>query len=128
MKQILIVDDFEPARLTLREHLEKQGYACQEVSNGQEALETIQTRHFDLVITDNKMPIMSGLELIRSLAQQPHERRPPIILLTGHPSANLSLEAQKFGVQAVFQKPPNDGEFFAAISRILKCDTSQTRS
>ena len=56
MKQILIVDDFEPGRLLLREKLEMQGYVCQEVENGLEALEILQTKHFDLVLTDNQMP------------------------------------------------------------------------
>jgi len=120
MKRILIVDDFEPGRLVLREKLEMHGYACQEVENGLEALETLQTKPFDLVITDNKMPVMTGLELIQSLATQPIEQRPPIILLTGHPSHLLYSEARKAGVLGIFKKPVEDHELFSEIASILK--------
>jgi len=119
MKQILIVDDFEPVRLVLREKLEMQGYACQEVANGLEALDALQTTHFDLVITDNKMPIMTGLELVQSLAKQPSEQRPPIILLTGNPSHHLYCEARQAGALGVFKKPYEDRELFSEISSIL---------
>jgi CheY-like chemotaxis protein len=61
MKRILLVDDFEPGRVVLRERLELQGYACQEVENGSEGLKAIETEHFDLKITDNQMPVMTGL-------------------------------------------------------------------
>ncbi|MEX2493542.1 MAG: response regulator [Nitrospirales bacterium] len=119
MKRILIVDDFQPARIVLREKLEMRGYACEEVENGLEALDTLQTTHFDLVITDNKMPIMTGLELVQSLAKQPSEQRPPIILLTGNPSDHLYNEAREAGVLGVFKKPYEDRELFSEITGIL---------
>jgi CheY-like chemotaxis protein len=119
MNRILIVDDFQPARIVLREKLEMRGYACQEAANGLEALETLQTTHFDLVITDNKMPIMTGLELVQSLTKQPSEQRPPIILVTGHPSHHLYSEARQAGVLGVFKKPYEDRELFSEISGIL---------
>jgi CheY-like chemotaxis protein len=120
MKRILIVDDFKPGRTVLREKLEMQGYDCQEVGNGLEALQTLQTSPFDLVITDNKMPVMTGLELIQALATQPIEQRPPIILLTGHPSHLLYTEARKAGALGIFKKPVEDRELFSEITNILK--------
>jgi two-component system chemotaxis response regulator CheY len=120
MKRILIVDDMEPVRLVLREKLEMQGYTCQEAENGMEALESLQTTQFDLVITDNQMPVMTGLELIQSLANKPTEQRPPIILLTGHPSHHLYSEAQQAGALGVFKKPYEERELFSEISSILE--------
>lgn len=119
MKRILIVDDFEPGRLVLREKLEMQGYACQEVENGLVALETLQTKYFDLIITDNRMPVMSGLKLIQALARQPGETRPPIILLTGHPSSDLFREAREAGACVTLSKPYEDQELLSEITRIL---------
>jgi CheY-like chemotaxis protein len=119
-KRILIVDDFKPGRVVLREKLEMQGYACQEEENGLAALQTLQTKPFDLVITDNKMPVMTGLELIQALATQPIEQGPPIILLTGHPSHLLYSEARQAGVLGVFKKPYEDRELFSEISSILQ--------
>ena len=119
MKRILIVDDFEAGRLVLRKLLELKGYACQEAGNGLEALETLQTKKFDLVITDNKMPEMTGLELIQSLAQRPKDQRPTIILLTGHPSQEVYHEAQRADVWAIFKKPYDFQELFLKISSAL---------
>ncbi len=120
MKRILVVDDFEPGRVVLRKRLESQGYACQEAANGLEAKETLQITHFDLVITDNKMPIMTGLELIQALAKQPIHQRPPIILLTGNPSHLLFSEAQKAGVAGIFSKPYEARKLFSEIEKILE--------
>ena len=120
MKRILIVDDLEPLRLLLRERLEMHGYACQEVENGLEALQTLETTQFDLVITDNQMPVMTGLEMIQSLANNSNDQQPPIILLTGNPSNNLCSEARKAGAQAVFQKPYNERDLSLEITRILE--------
>lgn len=119
MKRILIVDDFEAGRLVLRERLELEGYACQEVENGLEALETLQAKKFDLVITDNKMPKMTGLELIQSLAQLPKDQRPAIILLTGHPTHEVYQEARRAKVYATFKKPYDFQELFLKITSAL---------
>lgn len=120
MKQILIVDDFEPGRLVLRERLEMQGYLCQEVEDGSEALRAMQTQHFDLVITDNQMPVMTGLQLLQCLAERPEDQRTPVIFTTGQLSEHLSNAAQTAGACAVLQKPYNDEELISEIARILK--------
>lgn len=119
MKRILIVDDMEPVRLVLRESLKVQGYACQEVKNGLEALETLQTKHFDLVITDNHMPVMTGLQMLQCLAEMPKDQRPPVIFLTGSPSNELSIAAQSAGACAVLEKPYENQELISEIARIL---------
>ena len=120
MKQILIVDDFESGRHILREQLERQGYACQEVEHGSEALRAMQNERFDLVITDNQMPVMTGLQLLQSLAERPEGQRPPVILLTGNLSDQLCDAARKAGASAVLQKPYNDRELISEIARILE--------
>jgi CheY-like chemotaxis protein len=120
MKQILIADDFEPVRVLLREKLEMQGYACQEVGNGSEALKAIQTKVFDLVITDNTMPLMSGLQLLQCLGERTEDQRPPVIVLTGHLTNQFHNAAQKAGACAVLQKPYKDQELISEITRVLE--------
>ena len=120
MKQILIVDDFEPGRLVLRERLEMQGYACQEVKNGSEALKAIEMERFDLVITDNEMPVMTGIQMLRCLAERTEDQRPPVIFLTGRPSNESSNTAQAAGACAVLEKPYKDQELISEITRILE--------
>ena len=122
MKRILIADDFQSGRKVLREMLELQGYACQEVENGSEALKAIETERFDLVITDNQMPVMSGLQLLQCLAERTEEQRPPAIFLTGRLSDQLSKAAQAAGASTVMQKPYKDNELISEITRILEPD------
>ena len=119
MKQILLVDDYDSGRHVLREKLEMQGYVCQEVEDGAEALKVIQQKHFDLVITDNQMPVMTGLELLQSLAKKSKNLQLPIILLTGNLTEPLQKAARLAGASAVFKKPYKDQELFSAITRIL---------
>jgi len=96
------------------------GFACQEVENGAEALKAIQTKPFDLVITDNHMPVMTGLQMLQCLAEWPDDQQLPVIMLTGHPSNELSNAAQAAGAFAVLEKPYNTQELISEISRILE--------
>ena len=120
MKRILLVDDFEPGRLVLRERLEMQGYVCQEVENGSEALKAIETKRFDLVISDNQMPVMTGLQMLQCLTERTEDQRPPVIVLTGHLTNQLHTEALKMGACAVLQKPYKDQDLLAEITRVLE--------
>ncbi len=119
MKRILLVDDYDSGRRVLREKLEIQGYVCQEVEDGAEALKVIQDTQFDLIITDNQMPVMTGLELLQALTQKPKKLRPPIILLTGHLTEPLEQAAKLAGASAVLTKPVKDQVILSAITRVL---------
>lgn len=119
MKRILLVDDYDSGRRVLREKLEIQGYLCQEVENGAEALKAIQSAQFDLIITDNQMPVMTGLELLQTLTQKPKKLRPPIILLTGFLTEPLERAAKLAGASAVLSKPVKDQVIFSTITRII---------
>ena len=104
----------------LREKLEMYGFACQEVENGSEALDAIETDRFDLVITDNQMPVMTGLEFLQSLAERPEDQRPPAIFLTGQLSDPLVEAAQTAGARTVLQKPYKDQELISEITRVIE--------
>ncbi|UCH91580.1 MAG: response regulator [Nitrospirota bacterium] len=124
MKRILLVDDFEPGRRVLRERLEIQGYLCQEAENGSEALQVMGTKHFDLVITDNQMPVMTGLQMIQYLAKKTKDQRPSVIFLTGHLSDQLSKAAQEAGACAILGKPYKEQKLISEITRILELPSS----
>ena len=66
MKRVLIVDDFEEVRLVIRTLLLEEGVKILEAEDGRQALEVLETSGVDLVITDNQMPNMTGLELIKA--------------------------------------------------------------
>ncbi len=118
MGHVLIVDDEAAVRSTLRAVLESQGYTCDEAEDGAVALAYIDKQHCDLVITDNRMPTLSGLDFLRRLASKP-EPKPPVIFFTGDISETEMDAAMKSGARAVLQKPPNFGEIVSAVQQAL---------
>jgi len=118
MGHVLIVDDEAAVRSTLRAVLESQGYTCDEAEDGAIALAYIEKHHCDLVITDNRMPTLSGLDFLRRLAAKP-DPKPPVIFFTGDISDTEMEAAIKSGARAVLQKPPNFGEIVSAVKQAL---------
>ena len=108
MKRILIVDDHQLAREVLKLFLETQGYLVEEAENGAEGLAVIDQGHtFDLVISDNQMPVMAGMEFIQRLAQRSYLTTHHLILYSGNLTPELEQQARDLGVSAVLSKPYN---------------------
>mgnify|MGYP000923917605 CR=1 FL=1 len=102
-RHILIVDDEQLAAESIAEHLEHVGYLVQTANNGEEALIICDDETPDIVITDLRMPVMDGFELIRELKDQ-HPKL-PIIVTTGHANLEEEEEAVTDGASAVLWKP-----------------------
>ena len=120
MKRVLLIDDDQDARQALRMVLESQGLECAEVFNGSAALEWLEQQRADLIVTDNKMPVLTGMEFIERIAQSPHQSRPPIILLSGNLNDKDKSRAQSAGAYAVLDKPCNFSEFLSAVTLALE--------
>lgn len=127
MKHILVVDDEPMVRRVICLILEQQGYGCTEVQNGQEAMAALKADPpVDLVITDNQMPMMNGLQLIAYLKTSPSHRHLPIVLLSGHLSEEVRAQAMAKGVSAFLSKPLDAGELLETVHMMLKaCQSSQ---
>jgi CheY-like chemotaxis protein len=118
MQRVLLVDDEAAVRGTLRAVLESQGYDCDEAENGAAALALLEKEHFDLIITDNKMPVLNGVEFLKQYSQKP-DPKPPVIFFTGDISDVEKELAIKAGARAVLQKPPNFGEIISAVQQAM---------
>lgn len=101
--RVLLVDDQPEVRRVVRRSLAKAGYEVVEAWNGQVAVELARESTFDLVISDVRMPDMSGLELLNALHQ--HDPDLPVILTSGWPGPNGTLDADAVGAFAYLQKP-----------------------
>ncbi len=119
MGRILLVDDEAAVRVTLRGILESQGYDCAEAEHGAAALALLQQEHFDLVITDNRMPVLNGIEFLKLYSQKPNPK-PPVIFFTGDISDEEKDLAMKAGARAVLLKPPNFGEIISAVQQAIR--------
>lgn len=88
-----------------------------EADNGEDALELIARVHPDLVITDIRMPVLDGLELIRSVLERSTEH-PAFIILSGYSDFAYAQQALRYGVHDFILKPIDESDFTAALRRL----------
>ncbi|MBI3814242.1 MAG: sigma-54-dependent Fis family transcriptional regulator [Nitrospinae bacterium] len=118
MQTILVVDDERSMREFLSIMLEKEGYRTITADNGKDATELIKSHKFDLIITDIKMPKVSGIEILReSMSLHPHT---PVIMITAFASTEVAVEAMKLGAYDYITKPFNVEEIKIVIKKALE--------
>jgi len=117
--RILLVDDERQVTRMLRSCLELSGLDCIviDVLSGEEALLELGRGPVDLLVTDLKLPGISGLELLLKMRQLNPEARS--ILITGHPSEEARAQAHALGVVAFLPKPIGTSYFLEAVDRAL---------
>lgn len=95
---ILHADDNYILRIQFARVIEILGHTSVAVDDGARALELIQAgEHFDLIISDNDMPEMTGLELLRKVRSNPATERTVFVLLTGNDDGALKTEVERLG-------------------------------
>lgn len=98
---ILLVDDNAHGLVARRSILEELGYQVVSASTGQEALQLVDQHHFDVIVTDYRMPAMDGVALIAALRRRQFAN--PIILLSGF-LAHLGMTEESTGADLLIQK------------------------
>ncbi len=117
-KSIMIVDDDEDLRVILRDILCGEGYNILTASSGKEALEQIPEAKVNLVLTDLKMPGLSGQELFEKCSK--HWPDLPVVILTAHGTVDEALEMIHRGAYDYIAKPYNTQDLLMRISRALE--------
>lgn len=100
---ILIVDDHESMRQTLKDILEDEGYQLFTARSGQEAIDLCQEQSFDVILMDVRMPDLNGVETFRRIKNFAEGTR--VIMMSAYSVAELKRAALKEGVVAFLQKP-----------------------
>jgi DNA-binding NtrC family response regulator len=114
---ILTVDDSPDALELLKRHLEPAGYTVIGAASAEEASRILKDTCFELVITDMKMPRVSGLDLIRHIRSNYKEIG--ILMVTGYPSIGNAVEAVRLGAENYLAKPFTKKELLAAVQSAL---------
>jgi len=114
--RILVVDDEPLLRRLLLTALEARGHAVDVCSDGEEALEKFEKGRYDLVVTDFRMPRMTGVELIQNLLRRP--TRVPVVLTSSDTLEEMKIPSPLEGVEFL-QKPFGLSELFSAVQRAL---------
>lgn len=116
-KSILVVDDEKSQREILEMILSGEGYDVTTASSGEAAMKFVESRRFDLVLTDLKMTGMSGLDLLKELTN--FDKSIIVILLTAHGSVDSAVDALRLGAFDYLQKPYDKDKLLDTVSRAL---------
>lgn len=94
-KTILVVDDEELVTQFFRETLQRSGYTVETASSAEAALKLLATVEFDVVLTDVKMPGLSGIDLLQQICKESEET--PVLMITAHGTVQDAVKAMKLG-------------------------------
>jgi DNA-binding NtrC family response regulator len=117
---ILIVDDEEKSRSVLAKFLHTIGHQVTECSDGRAALDLVGRQEFHLILTDIRMPRMSGIALLRAIRSLPTHPDIRVILFTGYGDQETAITALRFGAYDYLCKPLKLPELLAAIERVAR--------
>ncbi len=116
--KVLVVDDERSMRELLAIVLRREGYEVRLAENGQRAIETLQRESIDLLISDIKMPDMSGVEVLRTAKSIDQEIVG--IMITAHATTNTAVEALRLGALDYLYKPFDVDELKIKVRKALK--------
>jgi len=115
--RILVVDDSPPTLEVLQRNLTAAGYRVFTAPDVSGAVDLLEKVGVDLVVTDLKMPRVSGLDLVRHVRENLKDTE--VMMITGYPSIEGAVEAVKTGAEEYLAKPFTDEELLAAVLRAL---------
>jgi DNA-binding response OmpR family regulator len=117
-EKILVIDDSPTLRKLLRFYLKKKGYAVNEANNGKVGLEAIAKEAFDLIILDMQMPVMDGLDVLKTLKNK-DGFSVPILILSADKEEESKASGIAFGASYYLTKPFKPEEVIARIEDIF---------
>ncbi len=119
MGAILVVDDEAKILNALAAALRAEGHEVVATTNPREAQRLLGQRWFDLLVVDNLMPELSGLDLIRETTASSTGERPQIVMMTAHATVESAIEAMKLGAFDYLQKPFEIDELLVVAGRAI---------
>ncbi len=117
-QKILIIDDEQLIRWTLEQHLVKEGYDVASADSAEKGLQMIAEDRPDLILLDNRLPEMTGLDLLEMLNAQ--ERGIMVVMLTAYGVVEAAGKAMKLGAYDYISKPFNLEEITVTIKKAFE--------
>ena len=118
-KKILAVDDSGSLRQMVVFSLKAAGYQVVEAVDGQDGLDKAKAGAYDLILTDQNMPRMDGLTLIRSLRSLPSYQSIPILMLTTEASAEMKAKGRAAGANGWLVKPFDPQRLVEVVKKVI---------
>ena len=117
-KAVLNVDDSSMVRKMVSMTLTGAGYDVTEAVDGQDGLTKAKSKQFDIVLTDQNMPNMDGLTLVKTLRGMPQYKSTPILMLTTESDDAKKAEGRAAGVNAWLVKPFDPQVLIGAVQKV----------
>ncbi len=117
MAKLLIIDDEQSIRQTLKEILEYEKFEVSEAKNGEEGLEMLRKGKFDAVLCDIKMPKLDGMEVLDKVLEEGIDV--PFIMISAHGTIETAVDATKKGAYDFIQKPPDLNRLLISVRNAL---------
>jgi DNA-binding NtrC family response regulator len=125
---VLLADDEEGILKSLGRALREEGHDVVTVDRAREARSLLSRRGFDVLVVDNRMPDLTGIDLIRDIAESiPAGERPQIVMMTAHATVESAIEAMKLGAYDYLQKPFEVDELLVVVGRALEHQRLRTQ-
>ena len=115
--RILVVDDEEALRTVLSSELEGEGYQVASAGDGQEAINVLTSKEFDLILLDIKMPNVDGFEVLKFVKERHPKTK--VIMLTGFADLKNAIESKKLGAEDFVSKPYDLVDLLTTVERVL---------
>jgi DNA-binding NtrC family response regulator len=116
--QILVTDDEKSIRNSLKEILEFEGYNVLEAETGAQVFDIVKTKNIDLMLLDIKMKAMDGMEVLGKLNDSGYSF--PVIMISGHGTIEVAVEATKMGAFDFIEKPPDLNRLLVSVRNALE--------
>ncbi len=123
-EELLVVDDEPQMLIAINETLRRSGYSITTAGSGLEALRRLKERYYKLVITDMRMPEVSGLDLLRKVKNLSPQT--PVILLTAYGTIQNAVDAMKDGACDYLLKPFSSESLECAVRKALKASAAKS--
>jgi CheY-like chemotaxis protein len=117
MSNILIADDDQTCRDTIRKVLEREGYTVQTAENVDRALEALETTHYDLVVCDYRMPGKTGIDLLIELRRK--QSPVPVLMISAYADASVESAVKRLGALDVLKKPIRRQELIDRTAKVI---------
>ena len=117
---VLVVDDEKNIRRTLRMVLEGDHLEVRDVERAEEALQVLTDEPIDLVITDIRLPGMSGIELLERIRKMASWTSIPVVVISGHATVGVAVDAIKLGATDFFEKPLDRDRVLVSVRNALR--------
>ena len=118
MFRILIVDDETSIRAQLEESLREAGFETRTAANGEEAAKLAHEQSFDLCLSDIRMPVLGGIDLLKRLRETSPETM--VVLMTAYGGLETAIQALRLGAVDYLLKPFQHDELIAKVNRIVE--------